>query len=65
MKNFAAWTLHGPRTTFQGGAEGGLMEKYGNLGLGGGGGNVWVKIGNEMTWESQIEKLLGMRVDKN
>ena len=26
---------------------------------------LWVKVGNEMIWESQFEKLLGMTVDKN
>ena len=27
--------------------------------------HLWVKVGNEMIWESQAEKLLGMTVDKN
>jgi hypothetical protein len=27
--------------------------------------HLWVKVGNEMIWESQSEKLLGMTVDKN
>ena len=27
--------------------------------------HLWVKVGNEMIWESQAEKVLGMLVDKN
>ena len=27
--------------------------------------HLWVKVGNEVIWESQSEKLLGMTVDKN
>ena len=27
--------------------------------------HLWVKVGNEMIWESQAEKLLGLTVDKN
>ena len=27
--------------------------------------HLWVKVGNEMIWESQFEKLLGMTVDKD
>ena len=27
--------------------------------------HLWVKVGNEMIWESQFEKLLGITVDKN
>ena len=27
--------------------------------------HLWVKVGNEVIWESQAEKLLGMTVDKN
>ena len=27
--------------------------------------HLWVKVGNEIIWESQAEKLLGMTVDKN
>ena len=27
--------------------------------------HLWVKVGKEVIWESQSEKLLGMTVDKN
>ena len=27
--------------------------------------HLWIKVGNEVIWESQAEKLLGMTVDKN
>lgn len=27
--------------------------------------HLWIKVGNEKIWESQLEKLLGMKVDKN
>ena len=27
--------------------------------------HLWVRVGNEVMWESQYEKLLGMTVDKN
>ena len=27
--------------------------------------HLWIKVGNEMIWESQFEKLLGMTVDKD
>ena len=27
--------------------------------------NLWVKVGNEMIWESKEEKLLGITIDKN